>query len=186
MAEEIIFKVGVDTGNSVSDLSKVEKGLSDINQEVQSVGTDAASRFEALNKKVASGTMTMRDAQKAVKEYQTIALQAGRESPVGQAAIQAAGELKDTIGDLRTEITNAGTDGAKMQAALQLGSGIAAGYGAVQGTMALLGSESEALEKSMQKLIAVQTVLNSLVQILKPMKPLHRLTGTESVLSLRC
>jgi hypothetical protein len=164
-AEEIIFKVGVDTGNSVNDLNKVEKELGDIDKAASGIGTDVAARFDALNKKVASGTMNMREAQKAVKEYQTIALQAGRESPIGQQAIAAAGELKDTIGDLRTEITNAGTDGASMQAALQLGSSVAAGYGVMQGTMALLGSESEELEKSMQKLMAVQTLLSSVEQI---------------------
>jgi len=164
-AEEIIFKVGVDTGNSVNDLNKVEKELGDIDKAASGIGTDVAARFDALNKKVASGTMNMREAQKAVKEYQTIALQAGRESPIGQQAIAAAGELKDTIGDLRTEITNAGTDGASMQAALQLGSSVAAGYGVMQGAMALLGSESEELEKSLQKLMAVQTLLSSVEQI---------------------
>ena len=164
-AEEIIFKVGVDTGNSVNDLNKVEQGLNDIDKSAQSIGTDAASRFEALNKKIEAGGMTMRQAKQALKEYQDIALQAGRTSPIGQAAIQAAGELKDTIGDLRTELTNAGTDGANMQAALQVGTSIAAGYGVIQGTMALVGSESEALTQSMQKLIAVQTVLQSIEQI---------------------
>ena len=164
-AEEIIFKVGVDTGNSVNDLNKVEQGLNDIDKSAQSIGTDAASRFEALNKKIESGGLTIKDARKALKEYQDIALQAGRTSPIGQAAIQAAGDLKDTIGDLRTELTNAGTDGANMQAALQLGSGIAAGYGAMQGTMALLGGESDALAQSMQKLMAIQTVLQSIEQI---------------------
>lgn len=164
-AEEIIFKVGVDTGNSVNDLNKVEKELGDIDKAASGIGTDVAARFDALNKKVASGTMNMREAQKAVKEYQTIALQAGRESPVGQEAIKRAGELKDTIGDLRTEITNAGTDGASMQAALQLGSSVAAGYGAMQGTMALLGGESEALQQTFVKLQAVQTVLASVEQI---------------------
>ncbi len=139
--------------------------MNDIDKSAQSIGTDAASRFEALNKKIEAGGMTMRQAKQALKEYQDIALQAGRTSPIGQAAIQAAGELKDTIGDLRTELTNAGTDGANMQAALQVGTSIAAGYGVIQGTMALVGSESEALTQSMQKLIAVQTVLQSIEQI---------------------
>ena len=164
-AEEIIFKVGVDTGNSVNDLNKVEQGLNDIDKSAQSIGTDAASRFEALNKRVASGTMTMRESSKAVKEYQTIALQAGRTSPIGQEAIARAAALQDEIADLRNEVTNAAHDGANMQAALQLGSSVAAGYGVIQGTMALVGSESEALTQSMQKLIAVQTVLQSIEQI---------------------
>lgn len=164
-AEEIIFKVGVDTGNTVKDLNSVETELKQVDSAAQSIGTDAAKRFEELNKKVASGTMTIRESAKAVKEYQTIALQAGRETPIGQAAIQAAGDLTDKIGDLRNEIKNAGTDGANMQAALQLGSGIAAGYGAMQGTMALLGVESDKLQETFVKLQAVQSILAGIEQI---------------------
>jgi len=77
----------------------------------------------------------------------------------------SAGELKDKLGDLKTEINNLGTDGARMKAALQLGSTITAGYGALTGVQALLGQENENLTKSLVKLQAVQAVLASLEEI---------------------
>jgi len=107
----------------------------------------------------------MRQSTQAVKEYMTIALAAGRESPIGQAALKEAAELQDKIGDLKAEVGNLAHDGKNMQGALQLGGAVASGYGLVQGTMALMGSESEDLQKSMQKLMAVTTVLNSVEQI---------------------
>jgi len=164
MAEEIIFKVGVNTGNTAKDLDSIDKELKSIsNTSKDMAGID--KRFDDLNKRVASGTMTMRESTKAIKEYQTIALQAGAESPVGQQAIANAAKLTDELGDLKTQINNAANDGRNMQAALQLGSGIAAGYGAVQGTMALVGVESENLQKTFVKLQAVQSVLAGIEQI---------------------
>jgi hypothetical protein len=164
MAEEIIFKVGVNTGNTSKDLDNIDKELKSISNTAKDM-SNINSRFEELNKKVASGTMTMRESTKAVKEYQTIALQAGKDSPIGAEAIANAARLTDELGDLRNQITNASHDGASMQAALQLGSGIAAGYGAMQGTMALLGSESENLQKTFVKLQAIQSILAGIEQI---------------------
>jgi hypothetical protein len=165
MAEEIVFKVGVNTGNSVNDLSKIDEELKDISKSSKAVGTDANQAFEELNKKVASGTLTMRESTKAIKEYQTIALNAGRESPVGQAAIQQAAQLQDKLTDLRNEITRASHDGKNMQAALQVGTSVVAGYGAVQGAMGLMGVENENLMKSLQKMQSVQMLLTSIEQI---------------------
>ena len=177
--EEIVFKVGVNTGNSVKDLNQVEKEISEVNSELNktqksanemnsSLGKstgDVAKRFEELREKVASGTLTMRESAKAVKEYQTIALQAGRESPIGQQAIQEAAQLSDKLADLRNEVTRASHDGANMQAALQLGTTVTAGYGAAQGAMALLGAENENLQKTLVKMQAVQAVLAGIEQI---------------------
>lgn len=164
MTEEIIFKVGVNTGNTAKDLDNIDKELKSIASTSKQI-KDIDKRFDDLNKRVESGTMTMRESTKAIKDYQTIALQAGADSPVGAQAIANAAKLTDELGDLKNAITNASHDGANMQAALQLGSGVAAGYGVMQGTMALLGSESEDLQKTFVKLQAVQAVLTGIEQI---------------------
>ena len=165
MAEEIIFKTSVDTGTTAKDLQAIDKELNNIDKSAKSTGTDINKTFDDLNKRVESGTLSMRESTQAIKQYQTIALQAGRESPIGKEALQRAGDLKDKLGDLKTEINNLGTDGARMKAALQLGSTVTAGYGALTGVQALLGQENENLTKSMVKLQAVQAVLASLEEI---------------------
>ncbi len=163
--EELIFRTVVDTGKSVKDVEKLNDTLDETNDKVDDLGDKGRESLEALNERVASGTLTMREAAKAVKEYATIALQAGRETPVGQEAIKAAGELQDKLGDLRNEMQNAGTDGANLKAALQLAGGIAGGYGALKGTMTLLGVENESLAKTMAKLQAVTAILGGIEQI---------------------
>ena len=165
MAEEIIFKTSVDTGTTAKDLQAIDKELGNIDKTTKSASTDLNKTFDDLNARVESGTMSMRESAKAIKDYQTIALQAGRESPIGKEALQRAGDLKDKLGDLKTEINNLGTDGANMKAALQLGSTITAGYGALTGAQALLGSESENLTKTLVKLQAVQAILAAIEEV---------------------
>lgn len=165
MAEEIIFRVGVDTSNAQKGIDAVDKELQDLKKTTDSAGSGIEKRFTDIQKKVASGELTQRQLTKAVKEYQTIALQAGETSPIGQQAIEEAGKLSDRIQDLSNRVKVAGEDGANMQAALQLGSTIMAGYGAFQGITALVGEENEELTETLVKLNAVQTILISLEEI---------------------
>jgi hypothetical protein len=165
MAEEIIFNTRVNTGNSVEELKKVDKELSNIDKSSQKVGGDVASKFEQLNQRVEKGGLSVRDYSRAVREYQSIALEAGRTSPVGVEALNRAAALQDEIGDLRNEVTRLAHDGKNMQGALQVGSAVTAGYGAMQGVMALVGAESEDLQKTMVKLTAITSVLNGIEQI---------------------
>lgn len=163
--EELIFRTKVETGKSVSDVDNLNSSLAEVGDSAKSAGEKGSESLALLNKKVAEGNLTMKEATKAVKEYATIALNAGRDSPVGQEVIRLAGELSDTLGDLRAEITNAGTDGANLKASLELGSAVTAGYGAFQGVLAMTGVENEALAQTFVKLQAVQSVLTGIEQI---------------------
>jgi len=165
MTEELIFRTKVDSGKSVKETDKLKDSLKGVGTEAKGAGDKGSDALEKLNKRVEEGNFSMREAMKIVKEYGAIALQAGRESPVGQEAIKRAGELTDTIGDLRTEIVNAGTDGANLKAGLELASTVTAGYGAFQGVLALTGTQSEALTETFVKLQAVQSVLTGIEQV---------------------
>jgi hypothetical protein len=165
MDKEIVFKTKVDTGNTVKDINNIDKALKEVNTTSKTTSVNSQKAFEDLNAKVESGTLSMREMTRAVKEYETIALQAGENSPIGQQAIEQAGELKDRLGDLQAQITNTGQDGKHLQGALAIGTGIIAGYGAVESAMALVGSDSKELEKTLVKLTAVTTLLNSVNEI---------------------
>ena len=77
MDKEIIFKTKVDTGNTVKDINNIDKALKEVNTTSKSTSVNSQKAFEDLNAKVESGTLSMREMTRAVKEYQTIALQAG-------------------------------------------------------------------------------------------------------------
>ena len=76
MAEEIVFKTTVDTGNSVTAINNVDKALKEVNATVKSTSTDSTKAFDDLNKKVESGELSIKQLARAVKEYATIAIMA--------------------------------------------------------------------------------------------------------------
>jgi hypothetical protein len=165
MAEEIIFNTKVNTGDSKKSVDDLDKSLKGVGKEVDGLGKKVSSPFEELKAKVEAGGMSMREMNKAIKDFQSIALQSGRTSPIGQEALKQAAQLKDTVTDLRNETSRLANDHKNLQGVMELGGGIVAGYGAVKSSMALLGVENENLAKSMQKIMAVQTLLNSVNQI---------------------
>lgn len=163
--QEIVFRTVVDTGNSSENVDKLNDSIKETDDSVKKTGKDFNKMLTDVDEKVNSGELSFRQLGKAVKEYQSIALQAGRESVIGQEALAKAAALSDELGDLTSEVNALAHDGANMQAALQLGSTVTAGYGALQGAMALVGGESEELQETMVKLQAVQAVLNGIEQV---------------------
>lgn len=163
--QEIVFRTVVDTGNSSQNVDKLNDSIKETDESVKKTGKDFNKMLSDVDEKVNSGELSFRQLSKVVKEYQSIALQAGRESVIGQEALQKAAALSDELADLTAEVNALAHDGANMQAALQLGSTVTAGYGALQGAMALVGGESEELQETMVKLQAVQAVLNGIEQV---------------------
>lgn len=172
--KEAVFTVKVNTGNSVQDLQNTDKAVQQLNKDLTATqqtaknnsGTDAlAQRLAELDARLEAGGLSMREMTKTMKEYQNIALQAGATSPVGSQALQNSAQLKDQIGDLKAQTLALSSDTVKLDTAL---AGIEVGAQAfmgVQSAMALMGTENEELIKSMQKLQAVQGVVNSVTTI---------------------
>lgn len=160
MADKVVsLEFNVKTAGAVTEINKVTKATEG--------ATAASNEYEKqLNDiKKATENAGFKDLNRALKQYQDLALQAGTSSPIGRQALAEAGELKDRLTDLKAEIRNTGADGRALQASLQLGGGIVAGFGAVQGVMALVGSESEDLQRTLVKLQAVQATLASVEEI---------------------
>jgi hypothetical protein len=166
--KELAVKLTVDGGQSIKETQAIENNLKDIDKSVNDINDTPLTldeKFKKINKEVESGGLSARELTKRIKEYQTIALQAGESSPIGKAAIGQAAALRDRLGDLNNAINATAHDGKNMQAALQLGSTITAGYQAFQGVTALVGVENEKLMETMVKLQGATAVLTSLEQI---------------------
>ena len=168
--KEAVFSLRVDTGNSVQDVQSFDKAVNNLNKDLQATqktaasaaGTDAfAEKLAELNARVEAGGLSLREMTQVMKQYQTIAAQAGVESPVGDQAIRNAAALKDEIGDLKAATTALSSDFVGLDTSL---AGIETGaaiFGGFQSAMALTGVESEQLVQTMVKLQAVQGVVNA-------------------------
>jgi hypothetical protein len=160
MADKVVsLEFNVKTAGAVTEINKVTEAT----KGATTASTQYEKQLDDIKKKTDGGGF--KELTRALKEYQNLALQAGENSPIGRQALSEAGELKDRLMDLKTAIRTTGQDGRALQASLQLGGGIVAGFGAVQGVMALVGSESEDLQKTLVKLQAVQATLASVEEI---------------------
>ena len=162
MAEQVTLNVNVETGEAVKnlgDLEKATKGVAKSTEQAAQSADTLEDRFDQLNKEIKDGPVNIRRMNKQIQEYQAIALEAGRTSPLGKRAIAEAAQLKDRYNDITAEVNRLANDGVKLQAALDLGTSVTAGYTAFQGALALSGVESEKLQETLIKLQAAQSLL---------------------------
>ena len=172
--KEAVFTVKVNTGNSVQDLQNADKAVNQLGKDLQKTqatakdtsGTDTMEqRLADLDAKLEAGGLSMREMTKVMKEYQNIALQTGSQSPIGDEATRKASALKDQIADINARTKILSSDYVKLDTALAGANVGAQAFMGVQSAMALTGIENENLIKSMQKLQAVQGVVNSVSAI---------------------
>lgn len=162
MSETIALNVNVNTGEAVSSLGQLEKATKKVTQTTKGAVKETQTldqQFEALNKEIKESPVSIRAMNKQIQAYQSIALEAGRTSPLGKQAIQKAAAIKDKYIDIQNEVNRLANDGVKLKAALDIGSTLVAGFAGFQGVMALVGSDNEELRKSMVKLQGAMSLL---------------------------
>jgi hypothetical protein len=75
-------------------------------------------------------------------------------------ASRRAGDLRDRIGDVNARVNVLASDTKKLDTFISVGQGIAGGFAAAQGAMAVFGAESEDLQKQLVKIQGAMALLN--------------------------
>ena len=99
--------------------------------------------------------------REAQAEVTALADKFGATSKQAVEAAKRAGELKDRIGDAKA-LTDAFNPDAKFKALTASLSGVAGGFGAVQGAMALFGAESDNVQKTLLKVQSAMAISQGL------------------------
>lgn len=120
-------------------------------------------RVNVDNSQAQKNTDNLKQRIRELREQMALLAAAGKDNTEEYKRMaQEAGKLQDAIGDVSADIKNLANDNQTLAASLQgVGAGVAV-FGALQGAAALLGVEDEKLLKTMQKIQAVQAILNSL------------------------
>ena len=154
MAEEIIgIKITTDVNQATQDVQKLDKA------------------FEGTDTSVKSLRTQLKEAQAQVG---LMADKFGATSKEAVNAAKKAAELKDRIGDAKA-LTDAFNPDAKFKAVAGALSGVAGGFAALQGSMALFGKENKEVEKALLKVNAAMALsqgLNSLGESIDSFKNL--------------
>lgn len=117
--------------------------------------------LEVKTDSVKSLKTQLREAQ---QEVQTLSEKFGVTSKEAINAAKKAGELKDAIGDAKA-LTDAFNPDAKFNALTNSLSGVAAGFGAFEGALGLVGVEGEAVEKTLLKVQSAMAISQGLQQL---------------------
>jgi hypothetical protein len=127
---------------------------------------EADTNFSDVDKQINEITSSTDGLTKQYKELRKAAQEATDPEEFRKLA-QAAGELKDRIADTNRQINNFASDTRKLDVVVGSVRGIAGAFAAVQGTMALLGSENENLQKTLVKVQGSLAVLNGIQEVTK-------------------
>jgi hypothetical protein len=150
-----------------ADIEKLQKGFNDAISVVQSSGKkmseSAAETAKSIQDRLAS-IATKNPTAGTVRQLTNLAMEARALGPeftnVANEIIQQAGRIKDSIGDARAEVSYFASDTRRLDAVLGGIEGIAGAFSAVEGGAALLGIESEDLQKTMAKLQGAIALVN--------------------------
>lgn len=148
-------------------------------------GTEAYKKLEAeikasivinenLNKTFSSTRAELRAMRETIFQLEEAGLDGTK--VFDNLAIEA-GKLSDAAGDVQARIKTLSSDTFKFDVALQATSALTAGFSVAQGAAALLGDESEDLQRTLLKVNAAIAILNGLQQI-------QALTQKETALSI--
>jgi hypothetical protein len=129
--------------------------------ETKIVNLQISDNLNATTESVKSLKAQLREAQNDVTQ---LSEKFGATSKEAINAAKKAGILKDAIGDAKA-LTDAFNPDAKFKALSSSLSGVAGGFAAVQGGMALFGSESENVEKTLLKVQSAMALSQGLQTI---------------------
>jgi len=137
--------------------------------------------------KTANSVSSLRQqVREATAEAALLAQEYGDLDPRAIAAAQAAAKLKDQLGDVNQRI-NALNPDAKFTAIAKLASGIAGGFAAAQGALALFGAESEDVQKALLKVqgaLALSQGINEVLGLKDAFTDLKAVLGLTSAAQL--
>jgi hypothetical protein len=150
-------------------IKQLEEQVNSLNQRSGNFHGSVGNYVEALDtlkQKFESGTMGIREMSREIREFQAIAMRARAEgnTVVEKQALQLAAQYTDQIGDLQRETQMLASDTRTLDAAMTFGKGIAGASAMYQGFRAL-GLEGAKFEETMQKMVAVNSILNGVKQV---------------------
>lgn len=150
MKKELIFDVKINDGGADATVKSVSGEVKTLGKEAKETAKDTLKLSDALTQAKDALYELARQSKTDTKEFQDLKDEASR--------------LENVMKSVDATISATATSGKGLSAALEVGSAVTAGYGAVQGGMALMGVESEKLMEMMTKLQGAQAILNSLEQ----------------------
>lgn len=152
--EEVVIGVKVEgDGSGKKTLGDLRKEVDGIKDSSQSVGKNLEQGLKAAEKPAVSIKTELRNLKDELA-----GMDQGTQEFMEMA--QQASILEDQIKDVDAQVRFLSSDTKNLDTLVQAGMGIAGSFQAAQGAMALFGSENKEVQKAMQKVVAIQGIMN--------------------------
>lgn len=163
-------------GNYSSATKILEKSLDDVKKKLDEANRSGnqngdviaqlEKEYNLLDRVLKSNATGFVSMKQEIKENQVAIEQLsriyGEDAEVVRELIRENGKLRDSFEDLKAAQKAQGSDTFAFDAALQGLQGLAGMYSVATGAAAIFGNENEEVQKSMQKLMAVMTILQGI------------------------
>lgn len=167
--KRIIREMETEYGKLQKTISKTTPGggqqtlINEANKLAQAIAEEQ-NALNALNQEVALSEQRHTSLRTQIRQLSEematlIANGINEQSAEYKALADELGRLKDIQGDIQAQGSVLANDEAKFQAVLSGLQGVAGGFGAVTGAMALFGAENEELQRGMQRLMATMQIV---------------------------
>lgn len=182
-AEKLVEGSYYQKQNALTKLGKQIKSYVATTDEEQKTLDDLKIQYATLNDELKDFDKSLGNHQREVGNYQLAVVDLQSELSnmekqliqmlsAGEGGTEAfkqlskeAGELKNNIESAKKEIDNFAKGSSKINDVVNVAQSATSAFGLYQSTMAVFGTENEAVAESMQKLMAAMTALQSLQQI---------------------
>ena len=186
--ESIIFKIKAEADideatRQVAEMLKAAKELAgasgalssstkQVGQAMDSLGNASKKSADSLRENIAQENMlagaadSMRKKlRETTQELQRLAEQGDTTSAEFLRLADSAAQMTDTMGDVSAVVNLLASDTKNLDTAMAVGGGLVGTFNAATSAMALLGGESEELQKAFLKVQAAMSLLNGVQQV---------------------
>src|SRR3990172_1583403 len=166
MAEEINLVVNVEGGDG-------KRTVKEVRDELKAAEDQAGKTGKGLSDGIGQAEVKTKSLKAQLREMKAQLLSLDEGSAEFQKMATRAAQLEDRIGDVSARVKALASDTKRIDALVGVGTGIAAGFQAASGAMALFGSDSKKVEKAIQNVIAVQGILNGVQTVAQLLQKEH-------------
>ena len=153
MSEVAAINLTINVGNG-------PKTLGEIKTELQEIGTTGESATDKVTQGVGEVTTATVSLKTQLRQMKDQLNTLDESSPEFRALAVEAAQLEDRIADVNNRVRLLASDTKRLDGLIGAGQAIGGAFQAAQGAMALFGTESAAVQKAIQNVIAVQGIMN--------------------------
>lgn len=175
---KVAQQAGATTKKSIDDVDKSVKTLvqdfvdgfqEGVTAELKAAGVSAEEFANALKSgqtEVSKSSETLKSRLGDIKKQMELLKAEGKDNTDQYRALTAeAGNLRDAIGDVNTEIQNASANSQALDGLIGVAQGVTGAFAVGQGAIALFGNESEELQETLLRVNATMAILQGFQQV---------------------